>query len=75
MMPSEIMQVTGGTSGAALESLERRLEKGAKHVLEVDLERESMSWAESASEGGMPSGMVSNLKSGRSLHSLFTNVM
>ena len=59
MTASPTMQLTGGTSTAEL-SREIRSQKGAKQFLEVDWEREGISWVELASENGRPSGMVRN---------------
>ncbi|KAI8025442.1 hypothetical protein LOK49_LG02G03043 [Camellia lanceoleosa] len=67
MHASETIHVTGGASDDddAWLSLEIKLEKGTKQFLEVESQREGMSWVESASEGGRPSGMVSKRKSGK----------
>ncbi|CAL5356873.1 unnamed protein product [Camellia sinensis] len=67
MLASETIHVTGGTSGDddGWLSLEIKLEKGTKQFLEVESQREGMSWVESASQGGRPSGMVLKRKSGK----------
>ena len=71
MYPSDKMQVTGGTLEqvvvAALSlSFLRRSQNGVSIMFFMMLsQREGMSWVESASDGGRPSGMVSNLKSGK----------
>lgn len=66
MIPSETMQVTGGTWNAEeLLSLERSSRKGARQLLWVEEQRDGTSWVASTSDGGRPSGMVSNWKVGR----------
>ena len=62
---SETIQVTGGLSEVALLSLTRRSENGAKKLFIMDSQREGMSWEALISDGGRPSGMVSNRKSGK----------
>nr|GMC50573.1 hypothetical protein PanWU01x14_244710 [Ipomoea batatas] len=88
--PSATMHDTGGTLDAAVSlSRARRPLKGHKQVVAVDAQREAISWVASASEGGRPSGMVSNRNDGRPrrdsgpldlsrrrwLNSVFTKVM
>ena len=65
MLPSETIQVTGGLSEVALLSLTRRSENGAKKLFIMDSQREGISWEALISDGGRPSGMVSNRKSGK----------
>lgn len=68
MMQSETMQVTGGTlEEEVLLSLDRRSLKGDKQFFLVESQRDGTCWVESASEGGSPSGIVSNRKVGRPL--------
>jgi len=66
MIPSETMQVTGGTLDEDLSfSFERRFLKGAKQSFLVESHRDGTSWVASTSDSGRPSGMVSNRKEGR----------
>ena len=64
MAAFETIQVTGGLSEVALLSFTRRSENGAKKLFITDSQREGMSWVALISNGGRPSGMVSNRKSG-----------
>ena len=89
MLKSETIQVTRGLSEVALLSFTRRSENGAKKLFMMDSERERRSWVALISDGGRPSGMVSNRKSGKPskelgpldfikrwwLNSVFTKVM
>ena len=63
MKPSKIMQVNGGTIEVALLSFTRRLENETKKFFVMETQREGMSWVALGSDGGRPSGMVSNQKS------------
>ena len=63
MPASETIQVTGGLSEVALLSFTRRSENGAKKLFIMDSQREGMSWLVLISDGGRPSGIVSNRKS------------
>ena len=63
MKPYEIMQVNGGTLEVALLSFTRRLENETKRFFVMETQREGMSWVALGSDGGRPSGMVSNQKS------------
>ena len=65
MAAFETIQVTGGLSEVALLSFTKRLENGAKKLFKTDSQREGMSWVALISNGGRPSGMVSNRKSGK----------
>ena len=63
MKPSEIIQVTGGFFKVAPLSFTRRSENGAKKFFLMELLRKWGSWVALRSDGGRPSGMVSNRKS------------
>lgn len=63
MKPSEIMQVNGGTLDVALLSFTRMLENEAKKLFVMETQREGMSWVALGSDGGRPSGKISNWKS------------
>ncbi|KAK3014575.1 hypothetical protein RJ639_008907 [Escallonia herrerae] len=66
--PSETTQVTGGTFDEAESlSLERRSLNGAKQFLIAESHREGTSWVASISDGGSPSGIVSNRNEERPL--------
>ena len=54
------MQVGGG-----LLRLSRRSENGGNMLLAMESQREKKLWVASGSEGGRPSGMVWNRKSGK----------
>ena len=89
MKASETIQVTGGLFEVGLLSFTRRSENGAKKLVIMDSEIEGMSWVALISDGGRPSGMVSNRKSDKPsrelgpldfikrwwLNSVFTKVM
>lgn len=65
MIPSETMQVTGGTLDEEVSlSLARRSRKGARQLLWVEAQGGGTFWVASISDGGRPSGMVSNWKEG-----------
>ena len=64
--PSDTTQETGGESLAAFKST-RSSRKGARQVFIVDSHSEGISCVPSRSEGGRPSGMDLNRKSGRPL--------
>ncbi|PON90933.1 hypothetical protein TorRG33x02_133390 [Trema orientale] len=66
MIPSTIMQVIGGTSDEHL-SLSNSSLNGPKQFFLVESHSGGTSWVASRSDGGKPSGMVSNRKSGRPL--------
>jgi hypothetical protein len=66
MAPSEITQVTGGTSEDEFNFVRSSL-NGAKQFVLVESHKDGTSCVASKSDGGKgkPSGMVSNRKSGR----------
>ncbi|KAK7843724.1 hypothetical protein CFP56_012009 [Quercus suber] len=63
MKPSKIIQVTGGFFEVAPLSFTRRSENGAKKFFITESQRKWISWVALWSDGGRPSGMVSNRKS------------
>ncbi len=89
LKPSEIIQVTGGLLEVATLSFTRKSENGVKKFFIAESQREGMSWVAFESDGGRPSGMVLNWKSGKPskelgpqdfrkrwwLNSVFTKVM
>ena len=64
--PSDTMQVTVGTCGEEF-NLATRSKNGAKQFFRTESHRAGTSCVASRSEGGSPSGMVLNRKSGRPL--------
>jgi hypothetical protein len=64
IIPSETMQVTGGTSNVEL-SLSTSSLNGARQFFLTESHRAGTSWVASRSDGGNPSGIVSNWKSGK----------
>ena len=65
MKPSEIMLVTKGTSDSDELSLSSSSLNGAKQFFLMESHSAGISWVASRSDGGNPSGIVSNRKSGR----------
>lgn len=64
MIPSETTQVTCGTLPDEF-NLPSNSKNGAKQVFLIELHKAGRSCVASRSDGGNPSGMVSNRKSGR----------